>query len=81
MKLNKQVFMGYLKQIALWRVPAEAGTVARLFGTVGASLSWLLLPAFASDPSDHQPGQSDYTHRALCPTDKETGSCCVSWGR
>lgn len=37
--------------------------------------------AFASDPSDLQPGQSAYTHRVLCPTDKETHSCYVSWRR
>lgn len=30
--------------------------------------------AFVSDPSDHQPGRSDYTH-------KETCSCYVSWRR
>lgn len=54
MKLNKQVFMGSLKQIALGRVAVEAGTVAVLIGAVGASLGWLLLPLFLTPVTTSQ---------------------------
>lgn len=46
MKLNKQVFMGSLRQIAVWRVAWEPGTAAVLIKAAGASLAWLLPPLF-----------------------------------
>lgn len=47
-------FYGVLKTDALWRVPAEARTVAVLIETVGASLGWLLLPLFLTPVTTSQ---------------------------
>lgn len=85
MKLNKQVFMRSLKQIALWRVAMEAGTVVVLIEVIGASLGWLLLPLFLTPVTTSQLSliipKEYYTtptrkHAAvMCPENKWVFSC------
>lgn len=46
MKLNKQVFMGSLRQTAVWRMAWEPGTAAVLIEAARASVAGLLPPLF-----------------------------------